>query len=369
MRPVQWLPTLLLSAMLTACSAGANSSPSLNGIHPTQTIADPAIVTHTVAPSETPIPSLTSTSTLEPTPTASSVTLMAVGDIMLARTVGERILNEGPGVVFANVQTILSTANILAGNLECAITDQGQPQPKSFTFAAPPLGAQALGMAGFDIAVVGNNHAFDYGPEGMEQTQRLLGEQGIATVGFGIGGQAEGPIFIEKNGLRIAFLSYVDVPREYLGFDTRTWLATDTNSGIAWANTDDIQAGVSAAKQQADVVIVFMHFGFEGNELPVRFQRDVAVAAIDAGASAVIGSHPHLLQHIEEYHGALIAYSLGNFVFDDFDMPENRSVILRLVLNQDGMVSYDWFPVVVDNGLPTLASPEQANEILRMLAP
>jgi poly-gamma-glutamate synthesis protein (capsule biosynthesis protein) len=203
----------------------------------------------------------------------------------------------------------------------------------------------------------------------MEQTQRLLDEEGIATVGFDVGNQAAGPIFIEKNGIRIAFLSYVDVPREYLGFDTRAWLATGATPGIAWANADDIQTGVSAAKQQADVVIVFMHFGFEGNELPVRFQRDVAVAAIDAGASAVIGSHPHLLQHVEEYHGALIAYSLGNFVFDDFDMPENRSVILRLILNRDGMVSYDWFPVVIAYGLPTLASPEQANEILRMLAP
>jgi poly-gamma-glutamate capsule biosynthesis protein CapA/YwtB (metallophosphatase superfamily) len=112
-----------------------------------------------------------------------------------------------------------------------------------------------------------------------------------------------------------------------------------------------------------------MHFGFEGNELPVREQREDAVAAIDAGASAVIGSHPHLLQHVEEYRGALIAYSLGNFVFDDFDMPENRSAILRLSLNQDGMVSYDWFPVIIVNGLPTMASTEQASEIFQMLAP
>jgi poly-gamma-glutamate synthesis protein (capsule biosynthesis protein) len=294
---------------------------------------------------------------------------MAVGDIMLARTVGERILNEGPETVFASVQTFLSTADILAGNLECAITDRGQPQPKSYTFAAPPISAQALGLAGFDIAILGNNHALDYGLEGIGQTQQLLDEQGIATVGFGIGEQAAGPLVIERNGLRIAFLSYVDVPREYQGFDTRDWIATDAAPGIAWANADDIQAGVSAARQQADVVIVFMHFGYEGNELPVRFQRDVAVAAVDAGAAAVIGSHPHVLQHVEEYRGALIAYSLGNFIFDDFDMPENRSAILRLILDQNGMITYDWFPVVIVDGLPQPATAEQSAEILRMLAP
>lgn len=353
--------------LLAACSSTADSSPSLGGIHPTQTETAAPTSTATAAPSQTPSPVPTETATSTPAP--APVTLMAVGDIMLGRTVGERILAEGPEVVFTNVQTILSTADILAGNLECAITDRGEAQPKSYTFAAPPVSAQALGLAGFDIAILGNNHALDYGQAGIIQTQQLLAEQGVATVGIGIGKQAAGPLMIEKNGLRIAFLSYVDVPREYLGFDTRDWIATDTIPGIAWADVDDIQAGVSTARQQADVVIVFMHFGYEGNELPVRFQRDVAVAAVEAGASAVIGSHPHILQHVEEYHGALIAYSLGNFVFDDFDMPENRSAILRLLVDESGLLMYDWFPVVIVDGLPQPATAEQSAEILRMLAP
>lgn len=370
MKSILLLLTVFLISILTACAADGNLSPSLGDIEPSGTPSVTSSPSPTLAPTETPLPTPTATSTPEPTPIPSyRVTLMAVGDIMMARTVGERILAEGPGIVFAEVQSIFSTADILAGNLECAITDQGQPQPKAYTFAAPPSSAQALGLAGFDIAILGNNHAYDYGPEGMEQTLHLLGEQGIAAVGFGLGEQAAGPLFIEKNGLRIAFLSYVDVPREYPGFDTRAWIATDSTPGIAWAEEEDIRAGVAAAKQQADVVIVFMHFGFEGNELPVRRQRELAVAAVDAGAAAVIGSHPHLLQHVDEYHGALIAYSLGNFVFDDFGMPENLSAILRLVLDRDGMVSYDWIPVVIRKGLPSPASPEQAAEILRRLAP
>ncbi|MDW8227626.1 MAG: CapA family protein, partial [Anaerolineales bacterium] len=93
----------------------------------------------------------------------------------------------------------------------------------------------------------------------------------------------------------------------------------------------------------------------------------VAVAAIEAGATAVLGSHPHLLQRIEEYQGGLIAYSLGNFVFDGYYGPENYSAILRLILNRNGLHAYDWFPVLIVNGLPQSAPPKQAEEIHRML--
>jgi poly-gamma-glutamate synthesis protein (capsule biosynthesis protein) len=371
-QPRRILPAILL-ILLTACSPASPGSPSLGGIHPTQTdtplpSATPSSVpsvTFTVTSSPTP----THTATITPSPEPSPVTLMLVGDIMLARTVGERILEEGPAVVFSGFQTILSSADILAGNLECAITDRGEPADKTYTFAAPPLSAQALGMAGFDLAVLGNNHTNDFGLEGTSQTIELLREQGIEPLGFGLGDAAAGPVILERNGLRIAFLSYVDVPVEFTGFDTRTWIASSTIPGIAWAETEDIQADVAAARAQAHVVIVFMHNGYEGNEMPVRFQQDVARAAINAGASAVIGTHPHVLQHVDIYHGALIAYSLGNFVFDDYAMPENRSAILRLRVDESGMLSYDWFPAVIIDGLPQQATTEQAAEILRILAP
>ncbi len=367
MKRLRPLSVSLVLILLTACAAQAQSSPLWGGIHPTPT--DTALPTATASPTSTPTLTPSPTPTATATPEPSPVSIMAVGDIMLARTVGERILAEGPQIVFAEVQSLFAEADILAGNLECAITDRGRPQPKSYTFAAPPLSAQALGLAGFDIAVLGNNHALDYGQEGIAQTLHLLAEQGIATLGFGPLGQAAGPLFLEKNGVRIAFLSYVDVPREYRGFDTRTWIATAELPGIAWAEPQAIQAGVSAARQQADVVIVFMHFGYEGNELPVRYQRELSVAAAEAGAAAVIGSHPHLLQHIEKYHGALFAYSLGNFVFDDFDMPENRSVILNLRVDRNGLLDYAWLPVVIVDGLPRPATAEQSAQILKMLEP
>lgn len=292
---------------------------------------------------------------------------MAVGDIMLARTVGERIRAEGPQVVFAGVQEIFAQADLLVGNLECAITDRGQPQPKAFTFAAPLESAEALGLAGFDLLALGNNHALDYGQEGIAQTIELLTRQGIATVGFGPLGKAAGPVILEKNGLRIAFLSYVDVLPENPRFDTRTWIATADLPGIAWAEEEQIRRDVSAARAQADLVLVFMHFGIEGRERPIANQRQVAVAALEAGATAVLGSHPHLLQRLEVYQGGLIAYSLGNFVFDGYYGWENRSAILRLILTSQGLEAYDWFPIFIVNGLPQPAPDHLVEEIYRML--
>ncbi len=374
MRTLRHTLPLLLTLLLLACGPRMHTSTAPEGLHPSPTAPQPTATatgiptaTPTNLPTGTPAPTSTSLPTLTPQP--SSVTLMAVGDLMLARTVGERILAEGPEVVFDQVWTILSAADILAGNLECALTDQGDAQDKAFTFAAPPLSAQALGLVGFDIAVLGNNHSLDYGQAGLAQTMQLLAEQGIAPLGVGLGQAAAGPLIIEKNGLRLAFLSYVNLVPEYTGFDARTWRATQEQVGIAWAETAIIQEDVRAAKALADLVIVFMHFGYEGSPLAVVYQRELAVAAIDAGATAVLGSHPHVLQSVDEYHGGLIAYSLGNFVFDEYGMPENRSAILRLRLDQDGIVFYDWFPVVLVDGLPQIANPEQSAEILRILAP
>jgi poly-gamma-glutamate synthesis protein (capsule biosynthesis protein) len=161
------------------------------------------------------------------------VNLQAVGDIMMARTIGDLVLTQGPGSIFAGVQSVLDTADVLVGNLECAITNGGEPQPKIYTFAAPPAAAQALGLAGFDVLSLANNHAMDYGSTGLLDTRNNLGQYGIVTVGAGANAvEAHAPVILERNGLRMAFLAYVDVPNEFTGFDTHTWIATDTRSGV-----------------------------------------------------------------------------------------------------------------------------------------
>ena len=292
---------------------------------------------------------------------------------MLGRTVGEQILAKGPSVVFAQVQSVLDAADIRLANLECALTDQGVPQNKTYTLKAPPAAAAALQSARFDLVSLANNHAMDYGFEGLQEMQRILGQSGVATVGAGVNfEQAHAPVILEKNGLSLAFLAYADVPEERGGFDARQWVATDSTPGIAWADPARIALDVSSARQKADVVVVLLHSGIEIAEymsIVTNDQRLQAHAAIDAGAALVIGSHPHQLESIELYKNGLIAYSLGNFVFDDYRGIANASIILQVKLTKAGFQDYSYVPVLIDNGLPHVITPAMAPAIGTLVAP
>ena len=358
---------VLMILILTACTG---SLPKITVLPPviTPSLATPKIQTDPLTP--------TATATIAPLPTATpipQVNLYAVGDIMLGRTVGDQVLAHGPKVVFAGVQSVLDSADLLAGNLECTITDRSQPEHKSFTLKAPPQAAQALSLAGFDVLSLANNHAMDYGYAGLLDTQGSLGQYGIATVGAGLdAAAAHTPLIITRNGLKIAFLAYADVLPENSGFDARTWIATPSQPGIAWANPDQIKSDVTAAKLQADVVVVLLHAGIEITDVINSLndaQRSAAHAAIDAGAALVIGSHPHVLQQIDRYHGGLIAYSLGNFVFDQYAGIADATIILRVVLDRSGVKSYDYVPVLIENGLPRLTTDAQVPAIGTLVAP
>jgi len=361
---------------LAACSvAGSTTVPTipLVSLVTLAPLASPSPIPRPLSP----VPSFTLTETAIPAPTDNEapipqVTLEAVGDIMLGRSVGQQVLSKGPQIVFAGVQSVLDAADVLVGNLECAITDQGQPVQKSFNLKAPPQTAQALSLGGFTLLSQANNHAMDYGPAGLADTQDSLRQYGIATVGAGQNaGAAHAPVIIERNGLRMAFLAYVDVLPEKSGFDPHTWAATATSPGVAWADPEQIQADVQAARLQADVVVVMLHGGIEITDVINNIsanQRLEAQTAIDAGAALVIGSHPHVLQQIERYHGGLIAYSLGNFVFDQYAGIANASIILRVVMTRSGVQSYDYVPALIDHGLPHLITDKDVPAIGTLVA-
>lgn len=291
-----------------------------------------------------------------PTSTSSSqhVTLMAVGDIMLGRSIADLILNEGYQAPFAFTADTLSSADVTIGNLECPISNRGKAAQKNYVFRAPLAAAKSLSYAGFDILSLSNNHILDYGQEGLTDTITALESENIPVVGAGLdANQAYAPQFIEHNGLKLAFLSYVDVPTT--DFDYLSWEAGDERPGIAWAHADRVQEGVQFAKKDADIVIVLLHNGYEFWQKVSEAQQEIAKLAIDSGASLVIGSHPHVLQRIEAYKNGLIAYSMGNFVFDNFLFPPNYSAILSVELSPEGVESYELIQVVVQlNGVPQI---------------
>jgi poly-gamma-glutamate capsule biosynthesis protein CapA/YwtB (metallophosphatase superfamily) len=299
-----------------------------------------------------PVPTPTPTPTRDPN---WSLTIAAGGDVMLDRGVAGSISEEDPSAPFAGVRDVLAAADIALVNLECAVSDLGSPEPKAYTFRAPPLAARSVAFAGIDAVALANNHALDYGPAALLDTIDRLGAEGVAAAGAGPDLEAAlRPAILERGGVRVAILSFADVPSE-AGYDMRAWEAGRGRPGIAWATPEAVRASVEAAAESADAVIVMFHYGAEYGSEPLEAQRGISRIAIDAGAVLVIGSHPHVLQEVEEYGGGLIAYSLGNFVFDGFDGRSNETAILRVTLTPAGIGGWELLPAFIGyDGLPRL---------------
>jgi poly-gamma-glutamate synthesis protein (capsule biosynthesis protein) len=184
-----------------------------------------------------------------------------------------------------------------------------------------------------------------------------LEQTGIASVGAGENiTAARSPVIFDIGGLRLAILSYVDVPVEFRGFDTRSWIASDTKPGVAWADRAWMDADINAARGAADIVVVLLHSGYEYVQSPSPPQRLAAEQAIQAGADVVLGHHSHVLQPMDILGRQLIAYGLGNFAFPDGG--ETESMLLQLWIDAEGLREIELIPIVIsDDGHPTI--PEQ----------
>lgn len=286
------------------------------------------------------------------------VHLLAVGDIMLDRSLGAALERGDLAYPFAAVAPALRGADLTVGNVESALGDTGEPQAKRYPFRAPPAAAAALSMAGFDVVSLANNHALDYGPEALLQALNLLATEGVQTVGAGPNhAAAHSAAVLHRQGLDIAFLSYVHVPVEAVsGFDTASWTAGPSSPGLAWAEPQQIKADVSALRDQVDLVIVLLHSGYEYQAAPSDPQRAAAYAAIDGGADLVIGHHAHILQGIEWYKDGVIAYGTANFAFEIDGDPE--TALFHFWLDENGVRELAVEPALVQfGGQPRLAEP------------
>ena len=247
---------------------------------------------------------------MAPSPTPDgTITIAATGDIMLARDITTLMEQHGAMYPFERVASLLRDADLTIANFEAAFTDRGEPALKAYTFRVPPRFAPGLADAGIDLVSLGNNHAADYGPDGLKDTLSALDAAGVRHAGAGLDeADARRAAHMMVDGQRVAFLSYSDIMEN-------TFAGPDS-FGVALATVDAIDADVRAAEARADIVIVALHSGIEYTDAPQPNQQQLARAAIDAGAALVLGHHPHTLQGVERYGGGLIIYSLGNFVFD-----------------------------------------------------
>lgn len=283
--------------------------------------------------------------------------LIFVGDIMVAETPGELIARgEDPFQTFA---ALLSSHDVRIGNLECVVATTGTAEEKPYTFRADPRTLPVL-KRHFDAVSLANNHSGDFGKAAFAEQLALMDTAGLPYFGGGRDATAaHAPWIVERNGVRIALLGYVE-------FKPRSFEADASRPGVAWSGEDDdVIEDIIAARRvhRADIVIPFMHWGWEDEPDPSPRLRAFARRMIDAGADLVVGGHPHVTQGAEYYRGKPIIYSLGNFLFNGFDTPATTTGwVLSARVDRTGVVDWRTHVARLDaNGVPhpdpTASSP------------
>lgn len=255
--------------------------------------------------------------------------LSAVGDINLGDGPGAEIAARGPRYPWASVGRRLRAADIAFGNLECAVSNRGTAAPKTFTFRGRPSSLRATARSGgLDVLTLANNHAGDYGDTALLDTLRYARRYGIATVGAGRDARAAyRPRMVRRLGLKVAFVGFSTI----LPFDFQ---AGRNEPGTAWGYPGRVAGAVRRARRRgADVIVAAFHWGIERDTVEDARERALARVAFRAGATTVIGHHPHVLQPIRRFGPRrLVAYSLGNFVFSAASPGTQKTGILELRL-------------------------------------
>jgi hypothetical protein len=269
-------------------------------------------------------------------------------------------LRADPQRVLAPIAPVLAGADVAVVNLETAITERGTPQLKEFTFRTSPIALAALGAAGVDAVSMANNHALDYGPDGLaDSLAAKAATPSPAVVGIGASAaEAFTPWRLDVKGQRVSVIAATQVLDGNL---VASWSATDTQGGLAAAKeVDRLLAAVQAARLDSDTVVVFVHWGTEGETCPSEAQRVLGQQLVDAGADLVVGSHTHRLQGAGRLGTAFVGYGLGNFVWYNESGPAGVSGVLQVTATGRDVDAYSWAPAQIRGGVPQPLPPGPA---------
>lgn len=273
-------------------------------------------------------------------------TIIATGDVIPARSVNAKVVGLNDFTFpFKKTADFLKRADAVFINLESPLIPNCPVTIEGMIFCGDRGNVQGLTYANVSVVSIANNHMANYGLKGIGETVALLKRNNIAVTGNG-----ESAILTIKEK-RFGFLGYNDV---------------ENFAGIASADVNQIILDVSELKKDVDFVIVAFHWGIEYVSDPTQRQRELAHAAIDAGADLVIGNHPHWVQGIEQYKEKFITYAHGNFIFDQMWSRQTREGVLgKYIFNDTGLIDVQFYPVIIDDySQPRFATQIEAEIIL-----
>lgn len=284
------------------------------------------------------------------------VMIASPGEILPVRCANAALEAHGDfNVMFEAVRPLLEQADIAIGGLDTPLTDVSPPTPcvSTFTLQGGPRAADAIAAAGIDLLFVNGNHMLDcWAPcppyAALRDTLARLHRLGVATAGAGENlREARRAVVIEAGAgkpMRFAFLAYDEIA-------PWNW-ATEGAPGTAPLKRETVIEDVRAAKASADIVIVGMSWGIEYTPDPNANQRDLAAAAIEAGATLIVGNHPHVVEAIERRNAAdgrqaFVIYAQGNYIFDQsWSVPTTQAVLLEAGFADGRLIGYRLRPVV-----------------------
>jgi poly-gamma-glutamate synthesis protein (capsule biosynthesis protein) len=285
------------------------------------------------------------------------------GDVHFSGRVRTR-LDHDPATVFAQAADALRGADLTMVNLETAVTTGGDQQNKAFTFRTPPSAFTALRDAGVDVATMANNHGADYGLSGLRDSLAAIRASHFPVVGIGQDAAAAyAPYRTTLNGVRVAIIGADQVQDETT---LRLFSAGPDSPGVANAFSDRLITAVRRAKAAGYVVVVYVHWGIEYTTCPSSNQRDLAGELARAGATAVIGTHAHVLQGAGwRPDGTYVAYGLGNYLWwMSFGNNQDDNGVLTLTFDHDRVTGARFAPSHLDDrGVPVPATGAERRRI------
>jgi hypothetical protein len=279
----------------------------------------------------------------------SGITLIFAGDVHFAGRTA-RLLKD-PATAFGRISPVLGSADLTMLNLETAVTRRGTPQPKTYHFRTRPAAFTALREAGVDVVTMANNHVLDYGQTGLADTLAAARKARFPVVGIGRNAAAAwAPYLTRIGGVPIAIIGVSQVAEL-----ASSWVATSIGPGEANAiNLRRTLAAVRAARMLAKIVIVFMHWGTEGQSCPDAGQLSLAPRLAAAGASIIIGAHAHMLQGSGWLGHTFVAYGMANFLWWE-NSYSTATGLLKLTIQPHRPLTARFIPAVVSKtGQPVL---------------